>query len=728
MRGMLPWRALLVMLVTCLAPTICRCPAQTAPPRSWPVPGAFPATQIQHFVFVIKENRSFDTYFGKYPGANGTTTGIISTGQVIPLGRLPDQTMHDVSHGWTSASVAMNSGNMNQFDLISGGNQNGEYMSYRQFDPEDIPNYYNYAQHFVLGDNMYSSEASESFSNHLYAVAAQSGGTVSVPYNVLATDRAGRAVSWGCDAPPTSGVQILDSSGVYSYVFPCFGYATLADSLQNAGVSWKFYAPGQGESGYTFSTLNAFSQIRNTSLWTTNVVSDSQFTVDALSGNLPAVSWLVNGPGDEHPPKSSCVGENWTVEQINAVMQGPDWGSTAIFLVWDDFGGFYDHVRPPVVDEYGLGPRVPLLIISPYAIAGHISHTQYEFSSVLKTIEERFGLPFLTARDTSANDLFDSFDFTQTPLPPLVLSPRSCPVLSTPVLTFGSEGINTQSPALTVRVTNYGTSPLTVSHIYISGEFAQTNSCKKPLAAGGLCDINVTFTPTAVGNATGTLTVTDSDASSPQVVNLTGTGSTVNLTPYYPGINFGNVTIGQKVSQSALLTNTGTLPVSISDVQVIGNFSQTNNCGASLAATSQCVITVTYAPTTSGNWYGNLIVNDGAAGSPHTLRLLATARAIKWSPKSMDFGNQTPGTPSPPRDFTVRNVGGTPVRFGSIVASPNYSQTNNCPTTLPAGGKCTVSATFTPSATGSLPGMILLNDSDGSGPQVLPLSGLGVAQ
>jgi phospholipase C len=121
-----------------------------------------------------------------------------------------------------------------------------------------------------------------------------------------------------------------------------------------------------------------------------------------------------------------CVGENWTVEQINAVMSGPDWESTAVFLTWDDFGGFYDHVAPPVVDRFGFGPRVPFLIISPWARHGHITHTTLEYSSILRFIEERFSLEPLSDRDRLANDLTDSFDFDHKPLEPVVLPPRQC--------------------------------------------------------------------------------------------------------------------------------------------------------------------------------------------------------------------------------------------------------------------------------------------------------------
>jgi phospholipase C len=120
------------------------------------------------------------------------------------------------------------------------------------------------------------------------------------------------------------------------------------------------------------------------------------------------------------------MGENWTVRQLNAVMQGPDWNSTAVFLTWDDFGGFYDHVPPPTVDRYGFGPRVPMIIISPWAKHGHISHTVYEYSSLLKFAERRYGLAPLTERDLLANEVLDSFDFHRRPLPPLILQERQC--------------------------------------------------------------------------------------------------------------------------------------------------------------------------------------------------------------------------------------------------------------------------------------------------------------
>ncbi|MGH9433592.1 MAG: phospholipase C, partial [Terriglobia bacterium] len=368
------------------------------PARPSPAHRAGDITVIQHVIFIIKENRSFDNYFGQYPGADGATSGTISTGQVIPLRHTPDQ-VADIAHEWDAALTAMDGGKMDQFDLIPAGNINGEYLAYSQLTQADIPNYYTYAQRFVLADEMFSSLHGDSFPNHLYTIAAQSGSVIDQKLGVP------KSSNWGCDAQPTFVVQTLDEvTGVLSDVFPCFDFQTLADNLDAAGVSWKYYAPPEGATGYEYSTYDTINHIRNTSLWAEHVVPDTQFAIDAASGNLPAVSWLVTGANNEHPPYSTCQGENWTVQQLNTLMQGPDWNTSAVFLTWDDFGGFYDHVAPPPVDIYGLGPRVPLLIISPYARAGYISHTQYEFSSVLKFIEERFNVPSLTARDANAND------------------------------------------------------------------------------------------------------------------------------------------------------------------------------------------------------------------------------------------------------------------------------------------------------------------------------------
>ena len=393
-----------------------------------PSPGNLEAfrSKIQHIVFIIKENRSFDSYFGTFPGADGATSGVISTGDRMALRHAPDRMARDIGHDWEDARRAMNDGKMDRFDLVRDGNVKNDFLSMTQFLDSDIPNYWSYAEHFVLADHMFSSLAGPSFPNHLYTVASQSGGAINNP----------NSLTWGCDADERTRVDVLEPAGTIARQYPCFDFKTIADSLEEGGVSWRYYAPVLGQHGYIWSALDAIRHIRFSPLWQSRVVPFGQFVKDAASGTLPAVSWVIpDFDVSEHPTVNAfagttlsvsvCTGENWTVQQINAIMQGPAWPTTAIVLTWDDFG-FYDHVPPPGVDQLGLGPRVPLIVISPYVKASTVSHTVYEYASVLQFIETRHKVKALASRDVEANSLLDMFDFSQAPAPPLILPQRNC--------------------------------------------------------------------------------------------------------------------------------------------------------------------------------------------------------------------------------------------------------------------------------------------------------------
>ena len=678
-------------------------------------------TPIQHVVFILKENRSFDNYFGTFPGANGATSGTISTGQVVSLTHLPDITPNDPGHGWPEAITSIDGGKMDMFDIIDAGNINGALLSYTQAQQADIPNYFAYAYNFVLSDNTFSSMHGGSFPQHLYSIAAQSNGVINIPFQTNGQQNTG----WGCDDPADTLVQVMDEEGDVTGEFPCFNFPTLADSMESAGVSWKYYAPPEGEQGYVFNTFNAIDHIRNSDLWTTNVVPDTQFATDALNGNLPSMSWLVTGAASEHPPNSTCFGENWTVNQINAIMQGPDWATTAIFLAWDDFGGFYDHVPVPQADVYGFGPRVPMLVISPYAIPGYISHTQYEFSSVLKYAEETFGLQPLTNRDAEANDMQDSFNYNQNPNPPLILGTRNCPVTSTPSVNFAGQALHAVSPSIPVTVTNYGTTSMTLGKISTTGDFAETTSCKKALAAGKFCTVNVTFNPTAVGPRTGTLTVNDSAAGSPQIVNLSGIGSTAKISIYYPGLFYKIEPINSHNLKSVTYTNVGTSSITISSIQTIGQFSQTNTCRTSVAPGASCSIKVTFTPVTTGDLYGNLVINDSDVASPHMVHLYGGGQAALPAPTALIFPGVPVGSSSSPMPVTLTNMGTVFLNVVSVVGNGDFSETDNCAAGLPIGANCTVNVTFTPTGAGTRSGTLVFGDNDQTSPQVVTLTGTG---
>ena len=307
--------------------------------------------KINHVVFLIKENRTYDNMFGAFNATYGTKTCKLSTGQTVPMGRAADRYPHDIDHGWAAAILAMNNGKMNQFDLINlgslnAGDEDGDLLACRQFLASDIPNYLSYARHFALGAKMFSSLHGPSFPNHLYTIAADSFGVIDNPFHTLTTH------SWGCDAPNTEEdqalVRVLQPNGVITKQFPCFaGVHTMAQTLDHASVSWKYYAPPSTDPGYIWSTFDAISDVRNGSDWS-KVVDTGNFITDVQNNQLPSVSWVITPSWQsEHPVHSTCEGENATVSELNALMNNPSlWSSTAVFIIWDDFGGDYDHVAP----------------------------------------------------------------------------------------------------------------------------------------------------------------------------------------------------------------------------------------------------------------------------------------------------------------------------------------------------------------------------------------------
>jgi phospholipase C len=221
---------------------------------------------------------------------------------------------------------------------------------------------------------------------------------------------------------------VVDPDGDRTRVPPCFDMRTEGDALDQRGVSWRSYAATADQSGYIWSAFGAIRHVRDGAAWEDHIRPVSTFAADALKGDLPAVSWVTPTYAlSDHPDAGAnlCSGQNWTTRVIDALMEGPDWQSTAVFLTWDEWGGFYDHVPPPQVDGFGLGFRVPLMVISPYARAGTIDHHVGEFDSVLRFIEENWGIAGrLTARDANASDLAYDFDFSQRPLPPDPLPQR----------------------------------------------------------------------------------------------------------------------------------------------------------------------------------------------------------------------------------------------------------------------------------------------------------------
>jgi len=377
---------------------------------------------ITHVVIIDKENHSFDNIFGRLPGVDGTTEAITSSGALVDLAHTPDHTLLDIAHAGDAATFAVNQGHMDRFGDLAGALQDGLNIADSQYRASDIPNYWRYARHFTVDDHFFSTIMGPSFPNHLVTIAASS-------YNTIDNPRGQTHHAWGCDGGPYSVVDAIDpATGRHYLTKPCFNIPTLADTMGSAHVSWKYYAPGLYRSGYVWSAFDAIRHIRYSNVWKTNVVPETSFTTDVKTGKLPAVTWLVTSEDQsEHPPYSMCVGENWSVEQINAVARSKYWKNTLIILTWDDFGGFYDHVAPPVRDAISLGPRVPTVMISAFARPHYVDHHVLEFDSILHFIEADFSLPSLTRRDRTAPSITTSLNLSQRPLSPLVLKTRTCP-------------------------------------------------------------------------------------------------------------------------------------------------------------------------------------------------------------------------------------------------------------------------------------------------------------
>jgi phospholipase C len=715
--------------------------------------------KINHIVFLIKENRTYDNMFGAYDTHNGSTSCTLSNGQVVAMQRAPDRYPRDIGHSSPNAQLAMDNGKMDRFDLMAldtptTADARGDLLTCSQLTSADVPNYYSYAQHFALAAMMFSAVEGPSFPNHLYTIAADSHGVMNNPVDPLHPF----THSWGCDAADTEDdveqVPVIQSNGVVSNQFPCFTtFITMADTLDNAAITWKYYAPPISDPGYIWSTFDAISHVRNGPDWN-KVVNTSDFISDVQNNQLPSVSWVVTPYWQsEHPPESSCDGENATVAELNAIMSNPSvWNSTAVFIVWDDFGGSYDHVPPPQVDDFGFGPRVPMLIISPYAKAGYISTTQYEHSSVLKFIEERFNLPALSSRDTEANDTTDSFNFNQTPLPPLILGPRQCPVVSATQMALGTATINSSSSAIFrhLEILNPRTTPLTLNsfssnnkEIALGGQscmavsdcstgdlrYCSAGTVLAPRSSSGACtpscSICVTFAPAGTGPRTANITVTDSDQSSPQTVAASGMGTNLSLTPLW-NQTFGNVNLGSSATLPVTVSNAGTTPVTITSISANVDYSQSNNCGSLLPPSTSCTIQVTFKPAASTSLPGTLTIVSDDPASPQRYHLIGQGVGVGFSPSSLTFASQAVGTISTPQSVRVTNYNSTPVVMGNANAPDGFLiSSNTCPANLGAGKSCTIAVEFAPDQSGLLSGSVQLADSDASSPQTLQVTGTG---
>jgi len=301
--------------------------------------------------------------------------------------------------------------------------------------------------------------------------------------------------------------------------------------------------------------------------------------------------------------------------------------------------------------------------------------------------------------------------------------------LSATSLSFGNELVNVASPEQTVTLTNSGSDTLTISGITVTGDFSQTNNCDGSLAAGASCSIQVTFTPTALGSRTGTLSVSDTTLGSPQAVALSGTGVLPTAAISTMSLIFTSQLVGTSSSpQAVTLQNMGTAPLSISSIVASSGFSETDNCGTSLALGASCTVNVVFSPTSTGTTTGTLTFIDNAAESPQTVYLTGTgiAPAVALAPTSLSFGNQGITTTSAPQGVALTSTGTASLLISSITTTGDFAETNNCGASVPPPTTCTISVTFTPTATGARSGTLTFTDSAANSPQTVALTGTGI--
>lgn len=377
----------------------------------WPTRTIFipPAGHIDHIIFVVQENHSFDNYFGTYPGADGFPK--LSSGQSLPgcspnLAPFHYSTVQppNLDHSWKNRGWPKQRATLPFSDLI--GKTQGSYACTHAalgfFDGRDIPNYWAYAQHFTLADHFFSSLMGPTMPNRFYTVAGQSDGVIT---NV--------------SKPPPDGFDVV----------------SLPQVLSAHGISWKYYVGAQDPQAFSpFNPLPGIRAFHQNPGLRSHLVRNTQYFQDLRQGTLPAVSWLAPDMAEsEHPPGDIQVGMWYVTSVVNALMESPYWNDSVVIVTYDEAGGFYDHVVPPLVDQYGFGERIPALIISPYARAGVVDHTVYSHASVLRLIENRFDLASIGKREAEANSIGTALNLRQRPLAPFEITQPLAPPHPVPV-------------------------------------------------------------------------------------------------------------------------------------------------------------------------------------------------------------------------------------------------------------------------------------------------------
>lgn len=578
-------------------------------------------TPITHVVVIMMENHTFDNLFGTFPGANGAA-----------LRHAPDPLERDYDHTGPATLAAIDGGRMDELPLRS-------RIEYTQ---ADEPTYWAYAKSFGLSDNFYSSVASSSTPNHLAMLAGQTGG------NDETID------SDACASTPNTLLYARSKQAANSWSYPCYSIGSLPAALSAAGVGWRYYSAAQ--------VWDTPSYIKGLAGSANDVHNPDRFIADVKAGTMPAVSWVTPSGGEsDHPPAPLEAAENFVARMVNAVMQSPYWSSTAIFVSWDDWGGFSDHVRPPVLDGVGLGPRVPLIVISPYAKPGYISHQEAEFASLMKFIETDFGIASLGQRDAASatSNLMDFFSFSQKPQPPLIEPMRSYPSVFW-VPTHGAEaaGSGVQgaiTPAVGGTQTRYSfdigytaSAAPAVHNVVIDGT-AHAMAAVTPFAGGfkhyqytttlGVGGHSFTFVFSTPAGGTATLPYNGVPLPGPEVHPFA-------LTSF--GVSPGNAVLaGRPVTFAATYVSPAGKAPTRAEVDVGGVAHAMTASGTSYATGVRYTYTTSSLPV--GRTYYRFVFDDGSGPAIYEVDSLP-----RVSPIALNAGRVTPASGTAATVFTYQ--------------------------------------------------------------------------
>jgi phospholipase C len=383
-------------------------------------PFADQTMKIRHVVIVVQENRTTDNLFNGLTGANTVRYGKNSNGKTVPLLPEPLTAPYRVGHSHDAFNIDYSNGKMNGFDLAPSSCMPEAPPSqcppqsrraYGYVPRDETRPYWQMAKDYAFADEMFQSNQGPSFPAHQYIVSGTS--TIADGATLKASENPGSLK--GCGAPQGATVRTIDPQGRENHwVFPCFDRTSIFTSLDARGIGWRYYMINP-----IYNAVRPLKPIWDNQLeYRANVRTPPwKFLKDVRADVLTGVTIVTpTRKSSDHAGATDGTGPSWVAAVVNAVGHSKYWNSTAIFVTWDDWGGWYDHVTPKIFNSYELGFRVPLLVISPYAKPHYVSHKRYEFGSILKFVERNFGLPSLGTTDARANDLSDMFNFTQKPI------------------------------------------------------------------------------------------------------------------------------------------------------------------------------------------------------------------------------------------------------------------------------------------------------------------------